>query len=265
MNNIKLQEKFDSAEAEACFDFYSPADISVAEKCLTSCAKFDNAAAFRNDLYEGFALNKVLITDYKKKIERPLLNEIREFYKGRIGRYALQLSPDILDDEVIKLLTEYGYEHKNNWNRFYRDTSPLINSKTELIVREIDLKYSDDYAGIILNSFGLPPELKILLDSFFGKKNWKHFMAFENNTPAGAASMFLCNDTAWIGFAATAPEFRNKGAQGALLSARIKAAADHGCSFVAVETAEDNASYRNMLRYGFTLLHKKHNYVIELK
>jgi GNAT superfamily N-acetyltransferase len=62
---------------------------------------------------------------------------------------------------------------------------------------------------------------------------------------------------AYLSFAGTLPEHRGKGAQNALLAARIRRAAGLGCDVVVTETGERRGdrpsnSYRNILRAGFT-------------
>lgn len=261
MNNLKLQELLDTAEADALIDFFTPEDSSVIENCRISYSLFGKALAVRCDIYPGFVLNKVTCLGYDKRIDQNLIDEISSFFSGRKGLYALQISNDVADDRTVSLLIDNGYSHKSNWNRFYRNAEPLECRNSKLIVKEIGKEFAEVFSDIILNTFGLPAELNVLMYSYFGKKNWKHFIAFENEIPAAGASLFLNGETAWIGMAATLTEHRNKGAQGALLSARIDAARNAGCKFIAVETAEDNASFRNMLRYGFILLNKKQNFV----
>ena len=61
---------------------------------------------------------------------------------------------------------------------------------------------------------------------------------------------------AYLGFAATLPEHRGKGAQGALIAARIQRAGELGCATIVTETGErrddgPGNSYRNILRFGF--------------
>jgi hypothetical protein len=62
------------------------------------------------------------------------------------------------------------------------------------------------------------------------------------------------------------PEHRRKGAQGALLAARIEAAAATGCEVVVTETGmpqegEPGASYRNIVRAGFEPQYVRRNYL----
>jgi ribosomal protein S18 acetylase RimI-like enzyme len=69
----------------------------------------------------------------------------------------------------------------------------------------------------------------------------------------------------WLSFAATLPEFRRRGAQNALLAARIRAAAELGCSLVvgetgALEDGRPSNSYRNIVRAGFEPVYDRPNY-----
>ena len=61
---------------------------------------------------------------------------------------------------------------------------------------------------------------------------------------------------AYLSFAGTLREHRGKGAQTALLAARIRRGAEFGCELAVTETGEQRGdqpdnSYRNILRAGF--------------
>jgi hypothetical protein len=65
---------------------------------------------------------------------------------------------------------------------------------------------------------------------------------------------------------ATRSEFRRRGAQNAILAARIRRAAELGCTMVVTETGElvedrPSSSYRNILRAGFEPQYLRANYV----
>jgi GNAT superfamily N-acetyltransferase len=77
--------------------------------------------------------------------------------------------------------------------------------------------------------------------------------------------MYARPPAAWLGFAATLPEARGQGAQGALLVERVRRAAALGCPLVTLETGErvpdrPDASYRNILRQGFFELYLRPNF-----
>jgi len=70
----------------------------------------------------------------------------------------------------------------------------------------------------------------------------------------------------WLGQAATLPAHRRRGAQSALIAARIRAAAEAGAEVVVTETGEivddrPTISYRNILRAGFRAVYLRPNYV----
>ena len=81
-------------------------------------------------------------------------------------------------------------------------------------------------------------------------------MALAGDEPAGAAAVWIDGEAAYFGFAATRPQHRGKGGQGALFAARIERALAAGCTRLVTETGErrddgPGNSYRNILRYGF--------------
>ena len=68
--------------------------------------------------------------------------------------------------------------------------------------------------------------------------------------------MYVDGPNAWIGVASTRPGYRRRGAQTALLAARIDAARDAGAVLLATETGErvpgePDQSHRNIVRAGF--------------
>ena len=82
------------------------------------------------------------------------------------------------------------------------------------------------------------------------------WLALDGDDPAAAAGIFMADGAGYLGFAATLPGHRGKGAQSALLAARISHAREHGCDVVVTETGErrddrPSNSYRNILRAGF--------------
>jgi GNAT superfamily N-acetyltransferase len=105
-------------------------------------------------------------------------------------------------------------------------------------------------------SYGLPeaiePQLRGVKDA-----GWTCLLALDGDEPAGAAGLYAAGGAAYLGLAGTLPEHRGKGAQNALLAARIRRAAELGCDLLTTETGErrddrPSNSYRNILRAGFT-------------
>lgn len=77
------------------------------------------------------------------------------------------------------------------------------------------------------------------------------FLAELDGEPIAAATMHVQNGVALLAGASTIPEARGKGAQRALLRARLTFAADRGLDLAMIVTQPGSASQRNALRQGF--------------
>ena len=78
-----------------------------------------------------------------------------------------------------------------------------------------------------------------------------HLLVAEiDGRPAGAAGMFVHRGVAGLGPGSVLPECRRQGVHAALVSERIRLAAELGCDVVAAWAALDGPSERNMLRAG---------------
>ncbi|GLZ39761.1 bifunctional aminotransferase class I/II-fold pyridoxal phosphate-dependent enzyme/GNAT family N-acetyltransferase [Actinokineospora sp. NBRC 105648] len=74
---------------------------------------------------------------------------------------------------------------------------------------------------------------------------------------AGGASFRVTDGIAQLTGAATAPEFRRRGVQTALLSARLADAAEAGCDLAVITTQPGSKSHQNAQRRGFDLLYTR--------
>lgn len=83
------------------------------------------------------------------------------------------------------------------------------------------------------------------------------YLARCGGVPAGGGAMRITDGLAQLAGAATAPAFRRRGVQGALLAARLRDAAAAGCEVAVVTTAPASASQRNVQRNGFDLLYTR--------
>ena len=76
----------------------------------------------------------------------------------------------------------------------------------------------------------------------------------------------MTGEVGWLGIAGTLPERRGRGAQSALIAARIEAARGAGCTVVVTETGvpvdgDEGPSYRNLRRAGFQPAYVRDNYL----
>jgi GNAT superfamily N-acetyltransferase len=83
------------------------------------------------------------------------------------------------------------------------------------------------------------------------------YLARCNDSIAGGASMRLTDGVAQLTGAATAPGFRRRGVQSALLAARLSDAHAAGADIAVVTTSPGSKSQQNVQRKGFQLLYTR--------
>jgi GNAT superfamily N-acetyltransferase len=83
------------------------------------------------------------------------------------------------------------------------------------------------------------------------------FVAEIEGRPVGTGSLVLHEGVALFAGASTDPQWRGRGAQAALLSARLDAAAQAGCDLVMMCAAPGSASQRNAERLGFRIAYTR--------
>ena len=254
---------YETSESEATYLTHAYATDEAIRKAKFTMLREGNLTAIRTDVFPGFSLNRVLGIN---QIDTDFLDKIDKFYEGRNGKFALQIPPNVLNDENKLLLQARGYHYENSWITFYKDTSPIQTKGTDLEIKEIGKEHGYDFGHMLNEVFSFPHEFDDIAASTVGAKDWFTFMAFDGDKPAGSASICITGETAYFSFAHVLPEYRKRGVQGELMKHRIDAARERGAKWITVDTAETseenpNPSYWNMLRHGFRLLYHRPNYV----
>jgi GNAT superfamily N-acetyltransferase len=170
--------------------------------------------------------------------------------------FYVAVAPSARPVELPDWLRTRGLEQGWGWMTFRRGVGAPPPAETELRLAEVaTADGAAAFGHIVRVGFGLPeatePRLAGMPDS-----GWLCWLAFDGDEPTGGGALYAAEGVAYLSFAATLPEHRGKGAQNALLAARIRRAAELGCDLVITETGERRAdqpsnSYRNILRAGF--------------
>jgi GNAT superfamily N-acetyltransferase len=154
--------------------------------------------------------------------------------------------------------------HPMSWAKFAREASPAMEVATVLQVREVGANEADRFGETVAEGFGLPQVMGDWLSALPGRDKWKCFVAFDGEAPVGAGALFIDGANAWLGMGATLADHRGRGAQPALLAARIEAARQAGCQILTTETGipsgdEAGPSYKNIHRAGFLIAYPRPN------
>jgi N-acetylglutamate synthase-like GNAT family acetyltransferase len=83
------------------------------------------------------------------------------------------------------------------------------------------------------------------------------YAALHDGALAGGANLHIAHGVAQLAGAATAPAYRRRGIQAALLAARLADAGAAGCDVATVTTQPGSRSQQNVQRRGFDVLYTR--------
>jgi GNAT superfamily N-acetyltransferase len=251
-------------EVEGYVDSFRAAPPTLAQQHGIAHAVLDGVVCGRvRDLPRSRMFNHVFGLGRSGPANNELLDRIAEFYGQEA--YFVALAPDTEPDHLARQLEARGFVADYAWTKFCRGVDPPTPVETDLRVEPIGPQHARDFGRIVAAGFELPEFTGRWLAALFARPRWTCFIAFEADRPAATGALFVCRGVGWLTFAATLPEFRRRGAQSALLAARVDAAAQLGCRVVVTETGaleegRPSNSYRNIVRAGFKPIYERPNY-----
>jgi GNAT superfamily N-acetyltransferase len=99
--------------------------------------------------------------------------------------------------------------------------------------------------------------LRDAFSAYNGVEDFRRYLASVDDQVAGGGGMYMSQGVGILCGAATLPQFRRRGVQGALLRRRLEDAAAAGCTLAVVTTAPGSRSQQNAHRHGFALLYAR--------
>src|SRR5690242_20701038 len=246
-------------ELEAFRDFYAAAPPELGARSH----EIGGALGVRLEPLSTVTMfNRVLGLGIDGPATEAQLAEALAFVRG-VEAYVT-VAPDAEPPHLGGQLGAGGLRPERGWTKFRRwpDDPPQASTG-----RRVELDESGEaLAEEATRGFGVPDLFLDWLRRLASRDGWQCYAAFDGDRPAAAGALYVTGRVAWNGIGATVPEHRGKGGQGALLAARIRAAADAGCEVVVTETGEPvdglaNGSYRNIVRAGFEPLYVRRNYL----
>jgi hypothetical protein len=133
------------------------------------------------------------------------------------------------------------------------------------VVREIGCEHGTAFGEIICDAFDLGDRAIPWLAKLPGRKNWHIFMSFDGDKSAGVGALYVRDGLGWTDYGATAPAFRQRGSQGAVMAARLNLALELDCQKIFTCTGvsvpgDPQHSYSNILKAGFSEDYIRKNY-----
>jgi len=183
---------------------------------------------------------------------------VESFHAAGVSRFFAWLNPGPDMDRVRGWLMQTGFVPRMQWTRYptlLRESADPAGFRTVLTVREV----GPDEVRAARRELG-----DVMWDEFersAGNVNFHHFMAFDGARPVAVGALAVFERMGHLTAAATCERDRMRGAQSALIAARINKARALGCTVLTVETLSMlKHSMRNLWRAGFRVTYEKEIY-----
>lgn len=255
-------------ELLALKDLQQAASADIASALGLSWLEQDSVAvSIASQLPESaIVINRALGLGMSTPATEPSVENIIAAYReSHVRRFFLHKHPAARPPELTDWFIRLGLAKARSWQKFSRGRQSVPATSTDLSLKEIGPEYGTDFGRIAGAAFDLGEQSTPWLAKLPGRKGWHIFMSFDNGEPAGVGALFIWDKYAWTDFGATAPMYRRRGSQAALLAERIRCALDAGCEEIFTCTGEavegdPQHSYKNIKKAGFTETYLRENY-----
>ncbi len=192
------------------------------------------------------------------------LEKIEAFFQKHDAPVFHEVSP-LADTSLINLLNERGYQPIELTSVMFQ---PIEKSTLDLTsnpkVKTRIIQTGEEKLWARTSANGWATEMAGMAEFMFefGQISAKcaggfPFLAEIENEPAATGMLFIYDNVALLAGASTVPEKRNRGAQLALLKARLRFAAGRGCTLAAVGASPGSQSQRNAEKNNFRIAYTR--------
>jgi len=192
---------------------------------------------------------------------------IEAFYHERGAPVYHEVSP-IADAALLAQLVERGYHPIEFTSVLYRSiagagpfsASRSVRLQTDVRIRLIEPGEEELYARISAagwREFGFDDFMLEMGLVYANTEGLRLFVAELDGEAIATGALSLCEGVAHLAGASTIPEGRRRGAQLALLEARLQYAASHGCDLALMGAQPGSGSQRNAERHGFRIAYTR--------
>jgi GNAT superfamily N-acetyltransferase len=187
------------------------------------------------------------------------LDALEEFFTTRGAAVFHEVSP-LAHPETLLLLSRRGYRPVELSSILYRPLAALERT-TEVRTRIIEPDEADLWSATSANGWSEYPELGDFMHDL-GRvtamsRGTHAFLAELDGRAVAAGALAMHDGVAILAGASTVPSERKRGAQRALLEARLQYAFEQGCDLATMGALPGSASQRNAERQGFRIAYTR--------
>lgn len=193
-----------------------------------------------------------------------ILEKLETFFKERGARVLHEVSP-LADASVINILNERGYQPFELTSVMFQSVEEIkFNAAVNPKIKTRVIETGEEELWARTSANGWATEMEGLAEFMFefGQISANcaggfPYLAEIENAPAATGMLFIYDGAALLAGTSTVPEGRRQGAQFALLEARLKFAAEHGCKLAIMGASPGSQSQRNAEKNGFRIAYTR--------
>lgn len=210
--------------------------------------------------------NRVLGLGISESFEIGTAAAVAAHYAEQPGPWGLELAPAAMHDGTRFLLKQLRLRRSLPTAMLVMDCADVSGAQPAWRVERVGLDRAASAADVVEQVFSMSDPVASILRRAPASAEFAQWVAFDGGRPVAACLIHMRGVTAWFGWSATLPSHRGRGLQTALLWHSVRDAGQRGCRFVTAETATGTAdapdpSFRNMKRFGFAELYRRHGYL----
>lgn len=263
--SCELAQRLEAAEAYACAEL-AAARLRLFPQSGSACMRIAGVTA----VFDGIdaPTTQTFGLGMFEPLTEQALDEIEQFFLTRGARPMHEVSP-FAGAATLNLLCARSYRPFEISSVLCRSiAAPETPLPTGIRVRVVEQEEAELWGSVSARGWSHEhPELEAFVQQMgilsVARRNGPCFLAEINGIPAAAGALLMNEGVALFAGAATAPEFRRRGLQAALLAERMRYAAEHGCDLAMMAAEIGSGSQRNAERQGFRVAYTRLKWQLE--
>ena len=250
MTGAGAASALDLVEFAALSDFQRAAAAVSARDDVVELFEVDGAVCTVMPFHPRSQLgNRVVGLGISASVTDAGVDAVEAFY----ARYSASFT--IVSD--LPQLAERGYRQATPWTRFTRGVEPLRDGSAAPAVAVVEDAERHAFGEACATASSAPDYFARWVAELVERPGWHCFATRADGAITATAALYAVDSAGWLGFAATREDYRARGAQAAVLAARVAHARRLGLKLLVTDTADPvrapGPSHRNLVRAGFRL------------
>ncbi|MFI8185307.1 GNAT family N-acetyltransferase [Actinacidiphila glaucinigra] len=262
----------EQSEAEAWFQFQKYVPDATRAALGMGSARIGDAVALSmsNDVTRFWSKS----LGFKTAVTADVIREICDFYRSADAPQAtFQIAPAFLPEDWKEICQKEDLTPQSLWVKLVCPVQDAVarldtlqSPASGIRITPVRPEQAKEWGRTMYRSYGMPLEhYSEMGPGTVGLPGWHPFAAWLDDELVGTGTVFVQGETAQMFAGGVLPHARQRGAQTALLAARVRLAQELGCRLLIAETGaegpgEHNPSLHNMFRLGFQVAYERRNW-----